>query len=74
MSGLDAKTKRSIRDVILSLHDAGKTILCSTHDFAYVEGLFVRCIVMSDGHAVIRDDDYRTVISDTSFLAANDIL
>lgn len=74
MSGLDPKTKRSIRDVISMLRGAGKTILCATHDFAYVDGLFSRCVVMSEGHSVIRDGNYKTVLADSAFLQAQNIL
>ncbi len=74
MNGLDARTKRFIREVIRALHAAGKTILCSTHDFKYVEGLFVRGIVISDGHTIVRDDDYGAILADTDFLTACNIL
>jgi cobalt/nickel transport system ATP-binding protein len=74
MSGLDPKTKRSIREVIQALHGAGKAILCSTHDFAYVDGLFTRCVVLSDGHTIIRDDGYRVIREDSAFLAECNIL
>jgi len=74
MNSLDPKTKRFIRDVVLSLIAGGKTILCSTHDFAYVEGLFVRGIVISSDHAIVRDDDYQKILADSAFLASQNIL
>ena len=74
MNSLDPKTKRFIKDVILSLITAGKTILCATHDFAYVEGLFVRGIVISSDHEIVRDDDYRKILADSAFLASQNIL
>ena len=74
MNSLDPKTKHFIKDVILSLIAAGKTILCSTHDFAYVEGLFIRGIVISSDHAIVRDDDYQKILADSAFLASQNIL
>jgi cobalt/nickel transport system ATP-binding protein len=74
MNGLDPKTKRSLREVLVSLLAAGKTILCSTHDFAYVEGLFARAVVLSESHTIVRDDSYGAVIADTPFLVSQNIL
>lgn len=74
MNGLDPRTKRRMREVILSLNSAGKTILCSTHDFAYVEDLFERAVVISRDHSVVRDGDYRAVLADRDFLVDSNIV
>jgi cobalt/nickel transport system ATP-binding protein len=74
LSGLDPGTKRSIAEVMRGLHAAGKTILCATHDFAHVKGLFERCIVMSAGHTIIRDGRYHAVLADSDFLASQNII
>lgn len=74
MNGLDPKTKRFIRELIINLNKAGKTILCSTHDFEYVKGVFKRAVVFSDSHRIVRDDDYDAVIKDTNFLYENNII
>ncbi|HVP17768.1 MAG TPA: ABC transporter ATP-binding protein [Spirochaetia bacterium] len=74
MNGLDPRTKRFMRDVILSLINAGKTILCATHDFPYVEGVFTRAVVISGEHCVVRDDSYAAVIGGTAFLASLNIV
>jgi cobalt/nickel transport system ATP-binding protein len=73
MNGLDPKTKRFLRELMLKLNEAGKTIICSTHDFEYVEGVFKRAIVFSKDHSIIRDEDYETVIKDEQFLIDNNI-
>jgi cobalt/nickel transport system ATP-binding protein len=73
MNGLDPKTKRFLRELMLKLNTAGKTIICSTHDFEYVEGVFKRAIVFSKDHNIIRDEDYETVIKDEQFLIDNNI-
>ena len=39
MGGLDPRTKRRSRDLIASLNAAGKTLICATHDFEYVDGV-----------------------------------
>jgi cobalt/nickel transport system ATP-binding protein len=68
MNGLDPRSKRAMRELILSLIAAGKTILCSTHDFAYVDGLFARAIVISRDHSIARDDEYAAILADADFL------
>ena len=55
MNGLDPKTKRFLKEFMITINNAGKTILCSTHDFEYVKGVFKRAIVFSSEHTIIRD-------------------
>jgi cobalt/nickel transport system ATP-binding protein len=74
MNGLDPRTKRRMREVIHSLSAAGKTILCSTHDFAYVDGLFARAVVISRDHRIVRDGEYGAVMADRAFLEAQNIV
>lgn len=74
MNGLDPKTKRFLRDFIIKLNDAGKTILCSTHDFEYVKGIFKRAIVFSENHNIIRDGAYDEILNDSKFLYDNNII
>lgn len=74
MSGLDPKTKRFLREFIISLNNAGKTILCSVHDFEYVKDVFKRAIVFSEDHTIIRDGSYDEIINDTNFLYKNNII
>jgi cobalt/nickel transport system ATP-binding protein len=74
MNGLDPRTKRFLRELLQSLHAAGKTILCSTHDFAYVEGVFDRAVVLSAAHRIVRDGDYQEILADAPFLSAQNIV
>jgi cobalt/nickel transport system ATP-binding protein len=73
MNGLDPKTKRFLRELLLKLNAAGKTIICSTHDFEYIQGVFKRAIVFSKDHSIVRDDEYEKVINDEVFLVDNNI-
>ncbi|MDP4089221.1 MAG: ABC transporter ATP-binding protein [Bacillota bacterium] len=74
MNGLDPKTKRFLRELMIALNKAGKTILCSTHDFDYVQGIFKRAVVFSKEHTVIRDGSYEEIITDREFLIENNII
>ncbi|OBR96757.1 MULTISPECIES: energy-coupling factor ABC transporter ATP-binding protein [Clostridium] len=73
MSGIDPKGKKFLNDLFIKLNKAGKTIICSTHDFEYVNGLFKRVLVFSEDHHIIRDDSYNKVMEDTEFLVKYNI-
>lgn len=74
MNGLDPKTKRFLRDLMITLNNAGKTILCSTHDFDYIKGVFKRAVVFSENHTIVRDGDYEEILNDKQFLIDNNII
>lgn len=73
MNAIDPKGKKFLRELMIKLNASGKTIICSTHDFEYVEGIFKRVLVFSEEHIIIRDDNYDVVINDNSFLIENNI-
>jgi cobalt/nickel transport system ATP-binding protein len=73
MNGLDPRTKRFLRELLKKLNKSDKTLICSTHDFEYVEGVFKRAVVFSRDHRIIRDDAYDKVIVDEEFLVENNI-
>jgi cobalt/nickel transport system ATP-binding protein len=74
MGGLDPRTKRSLKEKIVSLNASGMTVLCATHDFEYVDGLFSRAVVLSKDGRVARDGSYREVLADRAFLAEMNIV
>lgn len=73
MNGIDPKGKKFLRELFIKLNKAGKTIICSTHDFEYVKGVFKRALVFSEDHRIVRDDNYDNVINDDEFLIKNNI-
>lgn len=73
MNGLDPKSKNFLRELFIKLNNAGKTIICATHDFEYVQGVFKRAIVFSEEHKIIRDGNYEDIISDEEFLKKHNI-
>ena len=74
MNGIDPKGKKFLRELLIDLNKSGKTIICATHDFEYVEGVFNRAIVFSDEHKIIRDDKYENIIKDEDFLRKYNII
>lgn len=73
MNAIDPKGKKFLRELMIKLNSSGKTIICSTHDFEYVQGIFKRVLVFSENHSIIRDDKYDVVINDNDFLVENNI-
>ena len=74
MNGLDPKTKRFLKEFMITINNVGKTILCSTHDFEYVKGIFKRAVVFSSDHTIIRDGAYDEIMNDSAFLYDNNII
>ena len=74
MNGIDPKGKKFLRDLLIALNKSGKTIICATHDFEYVEGIFNRAIVFSEENKIIRDDKYENIINDEEFLREYNII
>jgi len=74
MNGIDPKGKKFLKELLIDLNKSGKTIICATHDFEYIEGVFDRAIVFSEDHKIIRDDKYENVINDQDFLRKYNII
>jgi len=74
MNGIDPKGKRFLKELLIDLNKCGKTIICATHDFEYIEGVFDRAIVFSEDHKIIRDDKYEKIINDQYFLRKYNII
>ncbi|WP_459476317.1 energy-coupling factor ABC transporter ATP-binding protein [Clostridium saccharoperbutylacetonicum] len=74
MNGIDPKGKRFLKELLTALNKSGKTIICATHDFEYIEGILNRVIVFSEDHKIIRDDKYESVLKDREFLREYNII
>jgi cobalt/nickel transport system ATP-binding protein len=51
-NGLDPRTQVFLLELILSLNEAGKTIVIATHDLSLVSELHSRVAVLSEEHRV----------------------
>jgi cobalt/nickel transport system ATP-binding protein len=74
MSGLDPRMKSFLREIVASLNRAGKTIVCSTHDFAYVDGLFETAVVIGADHRIARVGPWVEIMADEKFLREQNII
>jgi cobalt/nickel transport system ATP-binding protein len=73
LDGLDPRTKRFMKELIKSLNKGGKTIICATHEFEYIEGIFERTAVLSEDHELIRTGKSGEILSDTAFLEKHNL-
>ncbi|OHD73178.1 MAG: cobalt ABC transporter [Spirochaetes bacterium RBG_13_68_11] len=74
MNGIDPRTRRFLRELIVSLRAAGKTILCATHELASLDGIFRSAAVLSSDHRLVRAGPFDQVVSDRAFMEAHDLL
>lgn len=74
LSGLDPKTRQQVHKLLLQLKEAGKTIICATHQFDVLAHLFDRAIVFSETHEIVRDDSFEAVVKDKEFLREHNII
>ncbi len=74
MNGLDPKTKHFFHDFLVSLKAAGKTVICATHDFSYIDGVFERAAVFGADHNIVKTGNYAEIISNTEFLELQNII
>lgn len=73
MDGLDPRTKRFLKELLIDINKAGKTIICATHEFEYIDGIFKKVIVISENHTVIREGNTREILSDGPFLSQHNL-
>jgi len=74
MNGFDPRTKHFLRGFLVSMRSAGKTIVCATHDFEYVEGVFDCAAVFSVAHGIVRTGAYDEIVGDREFLRRENIV
>jgi cobalt/nickel transport system ATP-binding protein len=73
-NGLDPRMKDFLGEVLLSLNKAGKTIICSTHDFHYLPGVFGTALVLGEDHRIARHGPYQELIDNKAFLRGQNII
>ncbi|MDI9215572.1 MULTISPECIES: ABC transporter ATP-binding protein [Clostridium] len=74
LNEIDPRGKKFLKELLIKLNEIGKTIICSTHEFEYINGVFKRGIVFSEDHSIIRDDDFEKILEDKEFLEKNNII
>jgi cobalt/nickel transport system ATP-binding protein len=72
--GLDPKTKSSFMELLISLSEAGKTIVIATHDLSLVSDLQCTVAVLSEEHRIETIGSADDVLRDTALLAGVNLI
>lgn len=73
-AGLDPLTTRHIIDLLNEAHDAGKTIIVSSHDLHFVEEISDIIYVFSRDKHIVRSGTADMVLNDLSLLQENNLI
>ncbi|MFH0877259.1 MAG: ABC transporter ATP-binding protein [Candidatus Omnitrophota bacterium] len=73
-AGLDPLTTRHIIDLLVASHEAGKTIIVSTHDLHIVEEISDVVYVFGPSKKIIRTGPPAEILGDIELLGANNLL
>lgn len=67
-NGLDPRTQCFLVELMLSLSDAGKTIIIATHDLGLVDELHCRTAVLSEEHGIEKIGQASEILKDEELL------
>ena len=71
-AGLDPRTQAWLIDLLVQLHEAGKTIVHATHELDTLDRIATRCVVFGEDHRVARTGAPTEILADRELmLAAN---
>jgi cobalt/nickel transport system ATP-binding protein len=67
-NGLDPRTQCFLVELLLALHEAGKTIVVATHDLSVVDELHARVTVLSEDHRIAATGNAYDILRDDQLL------
>jgi cobalt/nickel transport system ATP-binding protein len=73
-NGLDPRTQAFVVELILSLSEAGKTIVIASHDLSLVDDLDMRVVLLSEAHQVERIGHSSEILADTHLLLRSNLI
>jgi len=73
-AGLDPRSQSILLEILLSLHDAGMTIITATHELALLDHLADRAIVLGEDHRIAADGGVGDILHDTALLLAVNLI
>ena len=73
-AGLDPRTQAWLADLLVQLHEAGKTIVHATHDLHVLDRIATRCLVFSEQHQVLRSGTPQEILADRKLLLATNLV
>lgn len=73
-NGLDPRTQSFLIDLLVSLSEAGKTIVLATHDLNLVADLDMRVALMSENHAIEKVGSALEILGDEELLMRTNLI
>lgn len=73
-NGLDPRTQAFLIDLLLSLNEAGKTIILATHDLNLVADLDMKVALMSEEHCIEKISDAEGILLDEELLIRTNLI
>lgn len=73
-AGLDPRTQAWLADLLVQLHEAGKTIVHATHDLHVLDQIATRCLVFSEQHRLVRAGSPQAILADRELLLASNLV
>ncbi|WP_446665548.1 energy-coupling factor ABC transporter ATP-binding protein [Flexivirga sp. B27] len=73
-AGLDPRTQSWLIDLLVQLHESGKTIVHATHDLHVLEQIATRCLVFSEEHRLLRSGTPRDILANQELLLATNLV
>jgi cobalt/nickel transport system ATP-binding protein len=73
-NGLDPKTQAFLVELILSLSEAGKTVVIASHDLSLVDDLDMRVVLLSEDHLVEKVGPSSDILADTELLLRTNLI
>lgn len=68
LNGLDVKTKKFLKEFIIKINQAGKTVICATHELAYIKDIFKKAVILSENNEIAFIGDYEKLVTDDGLL------
>ena len=73
-AALDPRTQHWMVELLVELHDVGKTIVLATHDLETLPLVAERCIVLGEDHRVALDGPTTAVLGDLDLLRSANLV
>ncbi|MGC2062285.1 MAG: hypothetical protein WA610_04855 [Thermodesulfovibrionales bacterium] len=73
-NGLDPRTQCFLVELLVALHEAGKTIVIATHDLSLVDELHARVVVLSEDHRIVATGYAHDILRDNRLLLSVNLI
>jgi len=73
-NGLDPRTQAFVVDLLISLNEAGKTVVIATHDLSLVDELKMTVALLSEDHRIEKTGTAAEILADEELLLRTNLI